>query len=426
MKHLSILLTCASLAAPADAQEVSSLGADLATFDKVWEIVDEYHFDPEHNGVDWDAARLEYRPRAQAAEDRQTSRDIVNEMLALLGQSHFELIAQEALKDGEESSKASPAGTVGFDVRVRGDAVWVNRVEPRSPADVAGVRRGWTLTAIDGETTGVLMAAMPSEATLRPETAHRTGLLPSIDGAVGTSASFTFETGTGDSPDPVELNRVERDAVPIDMPGLPRFYLTLRSERRERGSRTIGVVHFSNWFSGIEKELHEALDAMADCHGVVLDLRGNTGGDGLMACRVAGHFFEQRTSLGTQVSRRGNFDYTVRPRGTALLGPLVILTDETTGSASEVFTGGMQALGRAMVIGEVSTGAALPSTLTRVPNGDYLLHAIGDFLTADGESMEGDGVQPDQVVPLRRADLLAGTDAPLDAALDWIADQAGR
>ena len=119
-------------------------------------------------------------------------------------------------------------------------------------------------------------------------------------------------------------------------------------------------------------------------------------------------------------------EFAVKPRGTALLGPLVILTDETTGSASEVFTGGMQALGRARVIGEASTGAALPSMLTRLPSGDFLLHAIGNFLTADGESMEGDGVQPDQVVPLRRADLLAGTDAPLEAALDWIADQAGR
>lgn len=426
MKHPSILLACASLAAPLDAQEKSDLGADLATFDKVWEIVDELHFDPEHNGVDWDAARLEYRPRAEAAEDREASREIVNEMLALLGQSHFELIAQEALEDGEKSNEASPAGTVGFDVRVRGDAVWVYRVEPGSPADAAGVRRGWALTAIDGETTGDLLAAAPAEPTLRPETAHRVALLPSIDGAVGTRASFTFETGAGDVPDPVELERVERNAVPFDMPGLPRFYLTLRAERREHDGRTIGVLHFSNWFYDIEKELHAALDAMSDCHGVVLDLRGNTGGDGLMACRVAGHFFDESTSLGTHVARRGNFEFAVAPRGAPLLGPLVVLTDETTGSASEVFTGGMQALGRARVIGEASTGAALPSMLTEVPNGDFLLHAIGDFLTAAGESMEGDGVQPDQVVPLRRADLLAGADAPLEAALDWIAEQAGR
>ncbi len=426
MKYLSILLTCASLAAPVDAQDASSQGVDLATFDRVWQIVDEQHFDPEHNGVDWDAARLEFRPRAQAAVDRQASREIVSEMLALLGQSHFELIDQEALGDGEESSQASPAGTVGFDVRVRGNAVWVTRVEPGSSADAAGVRRGWTLTAINGETTEDLLAAVPREATRRPDTAHRTGILPSIDGALGTSASFTFETGAGDSTDPVELSRVERDAVPFDIRGLPRFYLSLRTERRERGGRTIGVLHFSNWFAGIEKELHAALDAMSDCDGVVLDLRGNTGGDGLMTGRVAGHFFDQRTSLGTQVARWGNFEYAVQPRGTALLGPLVIITDETTGSASEVFTGGMQALGRARVMGEASTGAALPSQLTPLPNGDFLLHAIGDFLTADGESMEGDGVQPDQVVPLRRADLLAGVDAPLEAALDWIADQAGR
>ncbi|MFT7485259.1 MAG: carboxyl-terminal processing protease [Candidatus Paceibacteria bacterium] len=423
MKHLSILLACASLASHADAQEASSLGADLATFDKVWKIVDELHFDAEHNGVDWDAARLEYRPHAEAAENRQASREIINEMLGLLGQSHFALIAQEEFGDGDENS---PTGTLGFDVRVRGDEVWVNRVEPGSPANVAGVRRGWSLTAIDGESTGDLLAAAPKEPTRRPETAHRSVLLSCIDGPVGSNASFTFESGTGDIIDPIELKRVERDALPFDVPGLPRFYLTMRAERRERGGHSMGVLRFSNWLTGIEKEINAALDAMAGCHGVVLDLRGNTGGDGLMAIRVAGHFFDQPTSLGTQVARRGNFEYTVGPRGIALLGPLVILTDETTGSASEIFAGGMQALGRARVIGEASTGAALPARLTRLPSGDFLLHAIGDFLTADGESMEGGGVQPDQVLPVRRADLLAGVDAPLEAALDWIAEQAER
>lgn len=426
MKHLSILLSFASLAAPAIAQDTGRLDANLATFDKVWTIVNEQHFDPEHNGVDWDAARLEYRPRAEAAEDRAASREIVDEMLALLGQSHFHLIRQEALKDGEKSSQASPAGTVGIDVRVRGDAAWVIRVGPGSPAHTAGVRRGWALIAIDGESTGGLLAAAPYEGTLRPDTAHRRELLSSIDGDAGTSASFTFEIREGHISDPLKLTRIKRDAVPFDMPGLPRFYLTLRAERRERDSHTIGVLHFSNWFWGIEEELHAALDAMVDCHGLVLDLRGNSGGDGLMACRVAGHFFDQRKALGTHVARTGNFDYPIEPRGPALLGPLVILTDETTGSASEVFTGGMQSLGRARVIGEISAGAALPSTLAKLPSGDFLLHAIGNFLTASGESMEGSGVQPDQVVPLHRADLMVGKDAPLEAALDWIAEEAGR
>jgi len=80
----------------------------------------------------------------------------------------------------------------------------------------------------------------------------------------------------------------------------------------------------------------------------------------------------------------------------------------------------MQSIGRARVFGQVSMGQALPALFDTLPNGDLLIHAYGDFVTADGTRLEGRGVIPDQAVPLRREDLLAGHDAPLDAALAWI------
>jgi carboxyl-terminal processing protease len=101
-------------------------------------------------------------------------------------------------------------------------------------------------------------------------------------------------------------------------------------------------------------------------------------------------------------------------------GPLAILVDALTGSASECFAGGMQSLGRARIFGQTSMGQALPAIFDRLPNGDVLIHAYGDFVTADGTRLEGRGVVPDEEVPLTRAELLAGRDATLDRALQWI------
>jgi carboxyl-terminal processing protease len=70
-------------------------------------------------------------------------------------------------------------------------------------------------------------------------------------------------------------------------------------------------------------------------------------------------------------------------------------------------------------------GQALPALFDRLPNGDVLIHAFGDFVTADGTRLEGRGVVPDEAVPLRRADLLAGRDRALEAALAWI-DRSAR
>jgi C-terminal processing protease CtpA/Prc len=80
----------------------------------------------------------------------------------------------------------------------------------------------------------------------------------------------------------------------------------------------------------------------------------------------------------------------------------------------------MQSLKRVRVFGERSMGAALPSQFEKLPNGDVFIHATGDFVTADGTRLEGRGVIPDQEVPVTRAALLAGRDAPLEEALRWI------
>ena len=56
-------------------------------------------------------------------------------------------------------------------------------------------------------------------------------------------------------------------------------------------------------------------------------------------------------------------------------------------------------------------GQALPALFNKLPNGDVLIHAYGDFVAADGTRLEGRGVIPDVVVPLTRESLLAGQDA---------------
>ena len=105
--------------------------------------------------------------------------------------------------------------------------------------------------------------------------------------------------------------------------------------------------------------------------------------------------------------------------------PLAILVDQTSYSASEIFAAGMQAIGRARVFGQKTPGGALPAMLRELPSGDVLEYAIGDFVTATGQRIEGYGVVPDQVVSPSRAALAAGRDEVLDAAVEWAAARAG-
>jgi carboxyl-terminal processing protease len=162
---------------------------------------------------------------------------------------------------------------------------------------------------------------------------------------------------------------------------------------------------------------------------VVLDLRGNTGGVAAMVSGLAGHFTSKRDTLGSNRTRTSTMYFIANPRAvttegspvTPYAGPVAVLTDELSGSASEVFTGGMQALQRVRVFGDTSIGAVLPAIWDRLPNGDVLYHALGEFITVTGERLEGRGVLPHEPITVTRADLLAGRDPVLEAAIRWIA-----
>ena len=75
------------------------------------------------------------------------------------------------------------------------------------------------------------------------------------------------------------------------------------------------------------------------------------------------------------------------------------------------------------MFGTTSAGAALPSVIERLPNGDGFQHAIANYISAGGQELEGYGVTPDQVVELERDTLLRGVDPVLNAALVWIQSQ---
>jgi carboxyl-terminal processing protease len=140
-----------------------------------------------------------------------------------------------------------------------------------------------------------------------------------------------------------------------------------------------------------------------------------------MAMGMAGYFIDKPDQrLGTMHMRQTPLKFTVNPRPPTYPGPLAILVDGGSASTSEVFAGGMQDLGRARIFGTRTAGAALPSAIDRLPNGDAFQHALADYVSEGGRPLEGVGVIPDVEVKLTREALLEGRDPVLDAAIEWV------
>lgn len=193
----------------------------------------------------------------------------------------------------------------------------------------------------------------------------------------------------------------------------------------------VGLIAFNIWLPELGPQLERAVDSVRTCRGIVVDLRGNPGGLGVMVMGFGGYFVDTTRSLGTMRSRQVTLRFVINPRLSrpdgrtvpTFSGPLAILVDPLSASTSEIFAAGMQRIGRARVFGEPSARAALPALTERLPSGDVFVHAVADFTDPDGRRVEGAGVVPDEIVPLTVADLLAGKDAPLEAAVRWIASE---
>lgn len=409
--------------APAAGQ--APLGVE--TFDAVWQIVRDSHFDPRMNGLDWDALAKEFRPAAAAARTPGELRAVLRDLLGQLGQSHFTVLPASA--DAPRGRVEDLSGTPGFDVRLIGRDLFVTGTDPDGAAAAAGVRTGWKVVAIDGEPVDRLLGDVVETLPARLlQVEGWRAAQTRLRGPAGTAVDVRFADGA-DRSIRLSVPRRPETGHPVTVGHLPTMFVRVGSERVVTpGGRSVGVIRFNVWMTAVDRMFQHAIDEFRGANGIVIDVRGNPGGLAAMLMGISGHFIRERTALGVMKTRDNELRFHANPRRVSLAGeavepyagPVAILVDALSGSTTECFAGGMQSLGRARVVGQPTMGQTLPALFTRLPNGDVLIHAYGDFVTADGTRLEGRGVIPDDVVPLERGDLLAGRDRTMEAALAWI------
>ena len=410
----------------------------IETFDAAWTIVRDTHFDKSFNGVDWDSVRTELRPKAEAARTVGELRRVITTMLARLGQSHFALLPGST--DGDASSTPGMPASLGsadpgFDLRLVGSDIVVTAIDSKRGADVAGVKPGWRLVAIAGATVKDVLKGIAETSNERLRGLQAWRLMQSrLRGSDGSTIDLTFEDAAGK---PVQLSvvRQKEEGESVTVGSLPTMMVRVTdAEKKTPRGKKVGLIGFNVWMTAVDAPFQRAVDRYRSADGIVLDLRGNPGGLAAMMMGISGHFVSERRPLGIMKTRTTELKFVANPRAVDATGkpvhvydgPVAILVDAMSGSASECFTGGMQSIGRARVFGQTTMGQALPALFDKLPNGDVLIHAYGDFVTADGTRLEGRGVIPDEQLPLTREDLLAGHDRTLQAALAWIDRTASK
>jgi carboxyl-terminal processing protease len=207
----------------------------------------------------------------------------------------------------------------------------------------------------------------------------------------------------------------------------------------------LGVIHIPHFGSDeLVYEFDAALDDLMGAPGIILDLRGNGGGDSAVADQIAGRFLSEAFTYGREFYRarlpqrgwRPWFDYRVKPRGETYTGQLVLLTDAKTFSTTETFVVALVDSGRAATVGRRTGGGSGNPIRFEVSGGARARFSTGDFrrngpLNSDeprtevgtGPRIEGNGIAPEVPVSWTVEAFRAGEDLDVAAAEALILDR---
>jgi carboxyl-terminal processing protease len=426
-RPIALLILAAGLCEISLAQLTPRQEADnLASFEVVWRTVRDRHPDPKLNGLNWQAIHDSTKPAIENAQSMAEVRNVLTAMLAKLAASHYAIIpgdlykAIDLSKANDNPQTAAPEqGSPGIVPVVIGNQAVVGSVEPGSPAAQAGIRPGMVLDTINGaklaSTLRLLDDLKDQESPRIVEQSVSNKLKGPADQAI--VLDVIDEHG---NPRHIEFSRGSPKGDLVRFGNLPETRLYFESRALADGA---GYIHFNEFLDPVSlmPKFEAAMKSFRNAPGVMIDLRGNPGGIGIMAMGIAGFFIDkQGQKLGEMKMRETTLKFVIFPRPETYAGPLAILVDEGSASTSEILAGGLQDLKRARIFGVRTAAAALPSDIIRLPNGDGFQFAQASYTSESGKVLEGEGVTPDVVVRQTREALAAGRDLVVEAADEWI------
>jgi carboxyl-terminal processing protease len=372
-------------------------GFDPATiFDEVWERVDRDFYDPDFNGVDLQAAKIQFRPLAMAAKNSNEFTEVINQMLATLNASHtacfdsadprrFQLLGIfDFLADDNQLELLEYEG-IGIDTELIDSRVYVRSVYDGFPASTAGIVFGDEIVSVAGRDYH------------GPD---------AFKGHAGELVNVGIRRTGGEA-----IINVEVAVQKIN--GRTMFETALQSSARviEHNGHSIGYVHV--WcYAGIK--YHELLKSLVlfgklgQCDSLIVDLRDGWGGASLEYLNL---FQAPVVTIETR-SRDGS-----KNNFTGVWGkPVVLLVNRRSTSGKELFAYGFKKLKLGEIVGETTAGAVLAGQPVLLSNGDLLYLAVTD-IHVDGHRLEGIGVTP--TIPVERPiPYAAGADPQLEKAVE--------
>jgi len=276
---------------------------------------------------------------------------------------HSVYISAKDAQQAEDDLKGSFSG-VGIEFTIRNDTIHVQNVIKNGPAKQAGIRAGDKIVSVDGK--------------------------PFVGKIVTNEEAMRRLKGPKDT-------KVKIGVVRYGEKGVKEYTVT-RADIPQKSVSAAYMIDENTGYIKIksfgENTYPELLIALAQLSqegfgNLVIDLRDNTGGYLTSAVQIANEFLpKNRLIVYTQGRKSPRQDYKSDGRGTYQSIPLVVLINESSASASEIFAGAMQDNDRATIIGRRSFGKGLVQQQIGFPDGSMIRLTIARYYTPSGRCIQ--------------------------------------
>jgi carboxyl-terminal processing protease len=352
-------------------------------FEQVWQTVNANFYDPDFNGVNWQALRQQYQPQVSQTQTREEAANLINTMLAELETSHtrlyipeepayYQLLGifqprspelQEQLKPFFPDGKITYR-SIGIFTQIRDGVTFVSGVLEGSPAAEAGLQAGDRIISVAGRPFHPIQSfvnegavEMVIQRTANPASQETLTVTPKL-----FDATMMF----------LESQIASTEVI-------------------EQQNHKIGYMHLWSYASDQYQQQLEAellYGRLKDVDAFVLDLRGGWGG----ASPTVLNFFTGRGPSITNIIPRQGIRNTAQSHWDK---PVVMLVNGESRSAKEILAYAFQQYDIGVVVGSQTAGAVVAGRPFLMPDGSVMYVAVADVLVDETQRLEGQGVIPD-------------------------------
>ena len=372
--------------------------------------IKKYYFDKSFGGHDLDA-------QFKKAEDKIAQAESLSQILAIIAQCLVEF-------DDSHTYFLPPSRPLtvkyGWKIGIVGDKCFVVAVKPGSDADQQGVKPGDEVLKLDGfrPTRDILWKMIYSYYQINPH----------------AQVQFVLKSPNGESRQVSVKSDIKTEKRVVNLTNENDYWTEIRKAQNEaqlqrhRWIETGEAKGLLIWkMPGFDLENDQVGSIMKkarDKKALILDLRDNPGGTIDCLLDLAGYFFDSETMAFTLTKRNGKEAVKIKPHNDRIFtGKAVILIDSKSGSAAELLARMLQLAGKAIIIGDQSSGAVMQSSLYThelgteyqvIPYGASITNA--DIIMNDGKSLEHVGATPDELLLPKPQDLANNHDPVLARA----------